>query len=82
MHKLNKRLKKLETSYTGKSFILSLFDDFNMIAFYLQMEKYGLNTNQQGQVILIDSNSRGFLAVLTYNPNKLQYFKDRLNECS
>ncbi|MFK5987159.1 MAG: hypothetical protein QM479_17250 [Pseudomonadota bacterium] len=79
MYRFTKRLLKIQSIYNGKPFFLTLFDEFNMRIFYLQMQKYGLNTSQSGQVILINSASPGFIAIIQYNAQELGKFEAELN---
>ena len=79
MHKLNARVKKLETVITGEPFHLPLLDSFTLGHFYAMMASYGINRHSKGQVALIDaSGSRGFLGVIDYDPESLELFEAEL----
>ena len=80
MHKLNARVRKLETVIVGDPFHLPLCDIFTMGHFYAMMASHDINRHNKGQVTLIDaSGNRGYLDTIDYDPENSELFQAELD---
>lgn len=61
-----RRIEKLEKVIVGEPFLLPLFDPFNAAHLKATAASYGIDLKHTGQIVLIDSLNRGYIATIDH----------------